>query len=308
VKLLRKRKKRFLKAVRYGINDFKDNPAAIKYFTGLESYEKFIFVFQSLRTDLFEVPYRNHKVKNVTLKNQFFLTLWKLRRNTPDFELGMHFGISQTTASNVFASFVLFMAKQWGKIDIWLSRSLTDYFMPDNFKKAYPSTRLIVDGTETPIAKPSNPRHQQATFSTYKNKNTAKVLVGATPSGLISYLSPAYGGSTSDRQIVERSRFKEKCERGDSIMADRGFNVQDIFAPRGIAINIPAFLKGKDHLSAKTLMEDRKLAKERVHIERLIGLTKTYKIVEQELNKYYVSIALEIFFVCVMLCNLEKIL
>ena len=53
-------------------------------------------------------------------------------------------------------------------------------------------------------------------------------------------------------------------------------------------------------------MEDRKLAKERVHIERLIGLTKTYKIVEQELNKYYVSIASEIYCVCVMLCNFRE--
>lgn len=49
------------------------------------------------------------------------------------------------------------------------------------------------------------PLAQQATWSTYKNKNTTKILVGASPGGLVTYVSEAYGGSASDRAIVERS-------------------------------------------------------------------------------------------------------
>ena len=52
--------------------------------------------------------------------------------------------------------------------------------------------------------KPKDPRAQQATFSSYKNRNTLKVLVGSTPGGLVNDVSPAYGGCTSDRQTVER--------------------------------------------------------------------------------------------------------
>lgn len=68
-----------------------------------------------------------------------------------------------------------------------------------------------------------------------------KVLVGSTPGGLISYVSNAYRGSTSDRQIVERSELKNMCSPGDSIMADKGFNVQDLFASNVITVNIPTF-------------------------------------------------------------------
>ena len=291
---------------KYCIHDYKGKPDGVKYFTGLETYFKFEFVFQSLRTDLFPVTYRDRPVKALSLEDQFFMTLWKLRRNTPDYELGEHFGVSRTTVSNIFVSMVSFMADQWGKIDVWLTRSLTDYYMPDSFKKAYPTTRGIIDGTECYIAKPSNPRLQQATWSTYKNANTVKVLVTGNPCGLISDTTPAYGGATSDRQIVERSTLIDKCQKGDSLMADRGFNVQDMFAPKGVTINIPAFLKGKDHLSGATLMKDRKLASERVHIERLIGLTKTYKMLSQELDARYVPLASEIFFVCAMLCNFRE--
>ncbi len=48
--------------------------------------------------------------------------------------------------------------------------------------------------------KPSQPVAQQATFSTYKNRNTVKVLVCISPCGLVTNVSQAYGGATSDRQ------------------------------------------------------------------------------------------------------------
>jgi len=45
----------------------------------------------------------------------------------------------------------------------------------------------------------------------------------------VSYILDAYGGSTSDRQIGERSSLKRDCDADDSIMANKGFDVQDIF-------------------------------------------------------------------------------
>ena len=49
-------------------------------------------------------------------------------------------------------------------------------------------------------------------------------------SGVVTYVSPAYGGSTSDRQIIERSELLEdgKFQSGDSFMADRGIMVSNI--------------------------------------------------------------------------------
>jgi hypothetical protein len=125
-------------------------------------------------------------------------------------------------------------------------------------------------------------------------------LAGATPGGLMSYLSPAYGGSSSDRQIVERTTL---CDKGDSIMADKGFNVQDIFAPYDVTINIPTFFKNKNRMSSKTVQRDRKISSKRVHIERIIGLAKTYKILKQSLNTTETKLASEIIFCCFMLCN-----
>lgn len=89
-------------------------------------------------------------------------------------------------------------------------------------------------------------------------------------------------------------------------MADRGFNVQDLFAVKNIAVNIPAFLKGKSQLPGFVLKRDQQLASQRAHIERLIGLTKTYKILQSPMVSFYVPLASKIFFICVMLCNFKE--
>lgn len=96
--------------------------------------------------------------------------------------------------------------------------------MPDSFKQYDKNTRVIIDGTEIKIQKPGNPISQQASRSSYKHSNTLKlkVFVGATPVGLLSYCSPAYAGSISDWQTVERSNLLKMCEPGDSILADGG--------------------------------------------------------------------------------------
>lgn len=282
------------------------NQQAMYFYVGLESYEKFMLVLNTLMPMCNDLYYKGSKVINVSVADQLLITMIKLRRYLPDFELAFLFGISESNVANIFITWINFMYEIWSLIDIWPNKECVKYFMPESFKRDFLATRVIVDTTEIPITKPGNPVAQQATFSSYKNRNTMKAMIGATPGGLISYVSECYGGSASDRQIIERSQLKNLCERGDSIMADRGFNVQDIFAPKDIKINIPTFMKGKTQIPGVKLVQDRKLASKRVHIERIIGLAKTFKILKSDLNPYHVPLASRILFVCAMACNFRE--
>jgi hypothetical protein len=156
---------------------------------------------------------------------------------------------------------------------------------------------------ECPVKKPKAPLAQQATFSTYKNRNIIKNPIGCTPGGLTSYVYPSYGGSASDRQIIERSEMMRACDPEDSIMADKGFNVQDLFATSNVTINIPTFFKKNNRISGKTVMKDRRIASKRVHVERIIGLAKTYKILAHPMTGPETNMASRITFVCFMLCT-----
>jgi hypothetical protein len=103
------------------------------------------------------------------------------------------------------------------------------------------SSRVIIDGVENPVEKPKTPAAQQITFSVYKNRNTAKTVVGVTPGGLITFVSSSYGGSASDRQIIECSEMLNQVEQGDD-MADKSFDVHDLFAASDVIVNIPSCL------------------------------------------------------------------
>jgi len=48
-------------------------------------------------------------------------------------------------------------------------------------------------------------------------------------------------------------------------MADKEFNVQDLFAANDVTVNIPTFFKKKNRLSGRQVMSDRKIASKRVH-------------------------------------------
>ena len=89
---------------------------------------------------------------------------------------------------------------------------------------------------------------------------------------------PARPHPSHPRPRVERSSLPSMCDPGDEIMTDKGFNVEDMFIPYHVAINIPTFFKKKNRMSNETVIKDRKIASKRVHIERIIGLAKTYKI------------------------------
>ena len=151
------------------------------------------------------------------------------------------------------------------------------------------------------IQSPSNPQAQQLPFSFYRNCSTLKALVCITPSGAIPFVSKLHGGSISDRELFERSGLLGLLEPGDSIMADRGFTKAALLDTKGVNLNIPTIKVG-DQLSDTELITTRRIAALRIHVERVIGRIKNYKILNDIPNNMS-KITDQIFFICWSLCN-----
>ena len=63
-------------------------------------------------------------------------------------------------------------------------------------------------------------------------------------------MSQLYPGSLLDKEIEARCGILHPglWEKRNSIVADRGFTIQELLDPLGVKVNIPAFLDGKEQL------------------------------------------------------------
>jgi hypothetical protein len=133
-------------------------------------------------------------------------------------------------------------------------------------------------------------------------------MIGVSPRGLVTFVSDSYAGTASDRQIIERSDLckKDLFNKKDSIMADRGIMVQDLFANKDVKVNTPTMLAGKSQLEPETVVKDRRIASKRIHVERVIGLAKNFKILSSELPMSKVNLGSRIAFICFKITNFHR--
>ena len=121
--------------------------------------------------------------------------------------------------------------------------------LPKRFKR-FQNVRIIIDCLELFIQKPNIPSSKKITWSSYKHWNTAKLVVGITPTGVISFIPPLWTGSISDKEIVKQSGLVNLLEEGDAVMADKGFLIRDILTFKKVRLVSPAYCRGP-RLTAK---------------------------------------------------------
>ena len=216
------------------------------------------------------------KRKALTTFEEFCLTLVRIRRGYDVALLSHLFGIAKSHVCRILPSWINFLAQCFKPLIKWPSQDIVKANLPHTFKR-YPRTRVIIDCTEIYVEKAFRPAAQRATWSSYKHANTFKLLVGIMPSGGITFLSKLYSGAISDQAIVKQSKFCEKLEEGDDVMADRGFNIRHLVLKKKATLNMPSFSYGKG-LSSKAVKRSRSIASVRIHVERAIGRMKTFRI------------------------------
>lgn len=239
-------------------------------------------------------------------KDGLFMTLSWLKNGFPLSHLGWLFQLPVSTVSRHLISWINFVYFTLGSIPIWPTQEQIKETMPSSFKKSYPSTRCIIDCTELFCQSPSSLAAQSSLYSQYKSHVTYKGLVGIAPSGAVTFVSQLYDGSISDKEIVRRSGIlnKDLWDEGDSVMADRGFTIENELSNIGVRLNIPAFLGGRDHLTKAEVKESQTIAAVRIHIERAIQRIKKFKIIQNSIPLTLHGTVNQIWTVCCLLTNL----
>ena len=125
-----------------------------------------------------------------------------------------------------------------------------------------------------------------------------------TPAGAISFLSLGWGGRVSDKQITKESGFFNKVSMGDCILADQGFNIKEELSALEATLKIPSFTKEKKQLSGGEMEMSRPLSSVRIHVERVMGRIKKFRLLRTTLPLTQVDLLDDIM---VIVCGLVNI-
>lgn len=257
------------------IDSFKNEDDKTKYYTGLSNFTVLITLYSFLQAHISECI-------KLTKFQQLILVLMRLRVNCPVQDLAYRFRISVATVSRAFLNVIDIMNSRLNFLIKWPTRDQLQKTMPLSFMEHFGKrVAVVIDCFEVFIERPSNLKARAQTWSSYKHHNTVKFLLGITPQGVISFLSKAWGGRASDKHVTERCGILDKLLPGDLVLADRGFNIAESVGMQQAQLNIPAFTKGKDQLSAVDVETTRKIAHVRIHVERVIGsVRQKYQILQ----------------------------
>ena len=272
---------------------------SLKFYTGLN-----MAMFLALAT-AFASRVSSFGKSYMDAGDQLLLILSRLRLNLLMKDIAIRFDISSCICSKIFGDGIIQLAQILSDALLWLPRERIQSTMPQQFKELFPFTTCIIDCSEVFCQRPEGLMARAKLYSNYKAHNTYKYLVAVAPSGFIMFLSKAYGGRASDKFICSDSGFYQYLDSEDQVMGDRGFDIETELGVRGITLNIPAFTRGKKLTNFDCTMT-RRIASVRIHVERVIGRMKNYRILKSvmpiQTSKYIDSILI----VCAGLTNLQK--
>lgn len=118
------------------------------------------------------------------------------------------------------------------------------------------------------------------------------------------FISDLYVGCISDKEITSKSGFIDKLQRGYEVMADRGFNIQEMLALKGVKVNVPPFMNQSGQFTKQEMLATRRIATLRIPVEYAIECIKNYHILDFIPTTLCKSGLIDmIFFVCAMFTN-----
>ena len=222
--------------------------------------------------------------REITEKDEFLLTMMRLRLGPTNADLAQHFAVFATTVTNIFTTWVKLLASELGCLIYNPSYEIFRNTLPRKFHKpGYSKVRHIIACTEDFIETPSDPALKATTWSDCKHHHTTKILLSITRNGAFNFVSKAWGGRTSDVHVTRESGFYDILEQHDGVMADRGFTIAEDLLLQQAKLHIPPRKRGQEQFSKSEVKKTKEIANLRIYVEQAIRRLKTFRLIKNEL-------------------------
>ena len=161
----------------------------------------------------------------------------KIRLGLLNEDIANRFKVSCVLISQIFSTWVRATTKVLSSMIKACDLDTVNTLKPKKFKSQ--KLHSIADATEIFILAPKDHLLQSLTWSNYKHHNILKVLVVIAPSSDIMFISLAYPGSISDKEITKQSGHLGLMKPYTELMVDKGFNISNECAAKRIYVVVP---------------------------------------------------------------------
>ena len=259
---------------------------------------------------------KNVRDRQFKLEDEFLMVLMKLRMGLKHFDLACRFLCSIQTVTHIFTSWINFLYQRLESLEIWPSRDVILESAPGDFRRDYPSTIAIIDCVELKVRTPSIRLKQKESqpYSNNNSNNTFKCLLGTDARGSIVFISPLYTDRISNREICHRSGFFDLLEqklssgalhKGDAIMADKKFMIEEELRKLGLKLSISPFLKEAPYFLDEENFVKHSITHHCSYIDATVEKIRNYSILERKLPISMWSKINQIWCVCALISNYQ---
>ena len=238
-------------------------------------------------------------------KDEFLLTLMKLRLALTLYDLAKRFKTSKALSGQIFTCWLRAMAQLMSSMIYMPEQGTINVTTPKRFYSVR-NIHSIIDCSEIFIETPQDHDRQAMTWSTYKHHNTLKFLVAVAPNSSITYVSPAYTGRISDKELTVHCGYLEHVPPYTVLMCDKGFQLEEECTARRITHYIPPGKRGMSQMGSVEVAKTNKIAKMRILVEQVIRRMKIFKILSTELPISLIPQIDDILTVCAAITNMKE--
>lgn len=257
--------------------------------------QQFKALLSEVRADLMNVLHHESKASDA-----LYIFLMRLRTGRTYNEIGMHFGVSETTVTrrcdlvrDILKRVVVPRYVNFGmdRAELVSNKSQTSHILFDdeNLERAH----LILDGTYIYVQKSTNQRFQKDSYNSHKKRNYIKIMMGVQTNGRILFVLGPFKATDNDAKITECIFTNQSVSSISTLMpedimiVDRGFrNCETMLINLGFHVKKPAS-NDKGKLSTKEANETRMVTRVRYNVERINGVMKiVWKIFSNVIDVY----------------------
>ncbi|KAL4227178.1 hypothetical protein ACF0H5_015151 [Mactra antiquata] len=300
------------------LSNIKENDDKFQFYTYLPNYQVFkaLITYLETRKDSGGVNYwrgrntnldstktKKGRERKFTFEEEVFIVLVKLKTGNFNEDLALTFDTSPAHISKIFSTIINFLCNE---LKLMFEMQSNESEKAKCFEQ-FENLKVVIDCTELMVQRSSNLEARKKTFSNYKHNDTVKFLVGLSPCLAVNYVSQAWGGRASDKHItMESEGLINGLQEGETVMADRGFNVSNDLKKKGVKLLIPEF-KGRDRpqMTAREAKRSEYISKARIHVERVIQRIKTFYLLERVIRLNMQDLVKQIFTTCAYLTNFQ---